>query len=338
MLSRYHAVLSSTQIQRWLVGSVAVTLLVLSAGTVSAESYSGNQWIEMMAESGEMLNYSGRFVVSRNGEMSTLKISHMGSDMGGVQKPSSVDGQMREIVSSKDAVSCLLPDLNMGVKEARQSTVDQYFPMNFNGNMTLLNDNYIIELQSMARIADRDCQALAVKPKDQLRYGYVFCIDVENFLLLSSDLINEQGSVLESYRFVEIAFDKVQEQSLMPEVKSEELNWMDDAGTPHSNAGMETSNWVMKTNESNFVINHSLTRYSPALDSQIHHIILTDGLANVSAFVVPENSSSGDAVKDISMGALNANTKMVGGYKLTVLGEVPKSTVRLIANSMEIQP
>ena len=70
----------------------------------------------MMALSGEALNYSGSFIVFRNGEISTLKVSHMGSAQGGVKKISSVDGQQREIVSSQDAVSCLLPDLNYGCK------------------------------------------------------------------------------------------------------------------------------------------------------------------------------------------------------------------------------
>ncbi len=308
-------------------------LSLLACGFVYGEPLSGTQWLEMMAKSGEMLNYSGRFVVSRNGEMNTLEVNHMGSDMGGVQKLSSVDGQMREIVSSKDAVSCLLPDLNMGVKEARQSTVDQYFPMNFKGNMVLLNENYSLELSSTLRIADRDCQQLKVKPKDQLRYGYVFCIDAQNYLLLSSDLIGDGGVVLESYRFVDVKFDQVEEQALMPQVEPSSLTWMGDDEAEHNGLEEGIARWAIQQSDSNFEINHSITRYSPALQSQIHHIILSDGLANISAFVVPDSSSAQEIVKELSMGALNANTKMVGGYKLTVLGEVPKQTVSMIADS-----
>lgn len=295
----------------------------------------GADWLKMVAQSGEMLNYSGNFVVSRNGELSTLRVSHMGSDIGGVQKLSSVDGEIREIVSSKDAVSCLLPDLNMGVKEARQSTVDQYFPMNFNGNMQLLRQNYDTHIGGDSRVANRDCQQIAIKPKDQLRYGYLFCIDKENYLLLSSDLIDVSGVALESYRFVDIQFNQVTEQTLAPEVEAASLNWMGDEG--HDDNASQQATWVLNEGSPNFEINHSLTRYSPALQSQIHHIVLSDGLVNVSAFVVSDVSDGKDIVKELSMGALNSYTRMVDGYKLTVLGEVPKATVNLLADSFHMQ-
>ncbi len=300
-----------------------------------ASPTNGKEWLQMMALSGEALNYSGSFIVFRNGEISTLKVSHMGSEQGGVKKISSVDGQQREIVSSQDAVSCLLPDLNMGVREARQSTIDQYFPMNFNGNMNLLDKNYDIHLGADARVADRGCQQLAVQPKDTFRYGYLLCIDKQNYLLLSSDLVGADGKALESYRFVDVNFDQVTKQTLAPEVEAASLNWMGDEG--HDENMQEQSIWALNDDNPNFEINHSLTRFSPVLQSQIHHIVLSDGLVNVSAFVVPDVSEAKDVVKELSMGALNSYTRMVDEYKLTVLGEVPKETVNLLAEAMYMQ-
>jgi sigma-E factor negative regulatory protein RseB len=68
--------------------------------------------------------------------------------------------------------------------------------------------------------------------------------------------------------------------------------------------------------------------------SPVDQLVLTDGMATVSVFV--ENMSDGNAsFKGMShMGAVNAFGTVLGDHQLTVVGEVPAATVRLIGHSV----
>ena len=68
----------------------------------------------------------------------------------------------------------------------------------------------------------------------------------------------------------------------------------------------------------------------------MHHLVYSDGMASVSVFVekrVPDNM----ALKGISkMGAVNAFGQPANGHHITVIGEVPVETVRLIGQSVTL--
>ena len=67
----------------------------------------------------------------------------------------------------------------------------------------------------------------------------------------------------------------------------------------------------------------------------VEHMVYSDGLAMVSIFVekVPQepDAKPGPA----QFGGVNAYAKLVNGYQITAVGEVPESTVKLMADSVK---
>ena len=64
------------------------------------------------------------------------------------------------------------------------------------------------------------------------------------------------------------------------------------------------------------------------------HMVFSDGLATASVYVerLPEGKAPVTGLS--SMGAVNAYRALVDGYQVTVIGEVPRTTVQMIALSV----
>jgi sigma-E factor negative regulatory protein RseB len=62
--------------------------------------------------------------------------------------------------------------------------------------------------------------------------------------------------------------------------------------------------------------------------------VYSDGLASVSVFIERSGDPVPVAAGYSSLGAINTYSTLRGGYQITVVGEVPASTVRQIAASV----
>ena len=69
----------------------------------------------------------------------------------------------------------------------------------------------------------------------------------------------------------------------------------------------------------------------------MHHMVFSDGMASVSVFVEDHQSENTLLNGFSSMGALNAYGQAFDGHHVTVIGEVPAATVRLIGQSIHLK-
>jgi sigma-E factor negative regulatory protein RseB len=68
----------------------------------------------------------------------------------------------------------------------------------------------------------------------------------------------------------------------------------------------------------------------------ITHLVLTDGLTTISVFIEP-GRAGGDTDRHVQKGSVNIYTKVVDGYRVTVVGEAPAVTVQSIATSVSLK-
>ena len=78
----------------------------------------------------------------------------------------------------------------------------------------------------------------------------------------------------------------------------------------------------------------------PIDDGPISHVMVSDGMASVSVYVehvkAPEQDKS--ALGLSRMGAMNAYGLSLDNAFITVVGEVPASTVMAIAEAVQLKP
>jgi sigma-E factor negative regulatory protein RseB len=82
----------------------------------------------------------------------------------------------------------------------------------------------------------------------------------------------------------------------------------------------------------------------PGSTDPVSHLVFSDGLASVSVFVEMETKTTketpdGEEVTEESsrVGSSSVYSTMMGGRKVTAVGEVPPATVRSIATSFSSQ-
>jgi sigma-E factor negative regulatory protein RseB len=78
------------------------------------------------------------------------------------------------------------------------------------------------------------------------------------------------------------------------------------------------------------------SQYLDGGQSAVRHMVFSDGLASVSVFAAPRKKGK-DVLHGLSRrGAVNAFGRLVDGYQITVVGEVPARTVELVARSVRV--
>ncbi|MGZ5780281.1 MAG: MucB/RseB C-terminal domain-containing protein, partial [Burkholderiaceae bacterium] len=69
---------------------------------------------------------------------------------------------------------------------------------------------------------------------------------------------------------------------------------------------------------------------------EVSQMVFSDGLAAISVFVEPSSQSRTEG--SLQQGAMNITGKRQGDFWITIVGEVPSSAIKNVANSIEFQP
>jgi sigma-E factor negative regulatory protein RseB len=182
------------------VAAPSLLFLTLLAGHATAQE--ARDWLERMSRAVEDLNYRGTFVHVLDGTAETLQIVHRNADGQSGERILSLAGAGREIVRQGDRVQGIFPDRRIVSFEIRSdvSALVSALP----STTADLEPHYEIKLGDDARVAERPVQVLEIKPRDEFRYGYMLWLDQETAMPLQSQLIDEQGQVVEQILFTEI--------------------------------------------------------------------------------------------------------------------------------------
>jgi sigma-E factor negative regulatory protein RseB len=287
-------------------------LLIWSGTSVAAGAASeARQLLERMSAALQELSYQGIFVYRRDEDLAAMKVIHLAHKEGERELLLTLTGEARETVRDSRRFGL------MGQQVA--------------GRLASVEGYYQLAPVSRDRVAGRDAKLIAVAPRDQFRYGYRLWVDEKTGLLLKSDLLGEQGRVLEQVMFTSI--------ELLPEKEKQRLL----AGSAGQASGAEERGaasagrlkWTVATIPAGFQL---ITTRPTTPQGGVAHMIYSDGLASVSVFIESDMTANEKAFTGVSsMGAVNAYGNVVAGHQVTVVGEVPEITVKTIGQSIRYQ-
>jgi sigma-E factor negative regulatory protein RseB len=180
-----------------------------------------------------------------------------------------------------------------------------------------------------------------LEPKDDLRYGYRLWAEKATGLLLRAQTVNEAGDIVEQISFTQLTIGNVDRNRVKP-------SFLNTRGWRVENAVMthvDLSNWNVKRLPPGFHRTRELKRMvsdtpvqSGTLPAQreVSQIVYSDGLAAISVFIEPGTQSRTEG--SLQQGAMNVVGKRQGEFWLTIVGEVPSTAIRQVANSIEYKP
>lgn len=283
--------------------------------------------LQKMQDAATRLDYSGVFISQQGGSMQSSRIVHIVDGTGERERIEALDGEPREFVRHNDTVQCLIPQKKLVIMERRRS---DRFPAFLLGDGTNIPDNYLIrKAQRAGRVAGRECTMITLTPRDSQRYGYTICSDVETNLLLRTQIIDANEQVIDQISFTTLQVGKKADASQLPSA-------LDTKGwrvleTPMKDVDLQQQGWRIPFPQGF----HTITQVSRSLQHgrKVSQLVVSDGLAAISAFIEPFDAAKGKAASSVSMtsGSLSVFRTRIGDHWLTLIGEVPADALRDIA-------
>ena len=316
------------------IGALALAATLLPWTVLADEGTTPRQWLERMATAAHQLNYEGTFVYSHDGHMQTMRIVHGYDDGHEKERLLSLSGPSREVLRDDEKVTCILPDDNEVVVE--RSGPRRPMPLKLPGSLEQLEKYYTLSDGGDERVAGFTARKIVIAPRDPYRYGHTFWLHDNNGLLLRSDLINNEGRVVEQMMFTSLnLFDHLPAKLLEPETEGRDVVWQRQSEV-EDQVGADVP-WKVADLPPGFVMDSHRRHVMPGNHAQVEHVVYSDGLASVSVFVEKEEGDTPGFVGHSQIGAVNAYARIANGYHITVVGEVPPLTVKQMAESVVAQ-
>ena len=311
---------------------LASSLLQLSTALAQTDP-AAVQWLQRIYSATQRLSYTGTFVYQHDDQVESSRITRMVDASGPVEKLEIMDGMPREIIRSRNQVVCYLPSI-MTVKIDKQGARHP-FPLILPDQLKDLAESYTVRKAGVERVAGYDCQVIVLEPKDTLRYGQTLCADLATGMLLKAKTFNDRHKMLETFAFTQLKIGgHIDREMLKSRFAADAKDWHveDSDAVP---ADLTHAGWAVRSPPPGF---RKVTEMTRTLNgaSGVGHIVFSDGLAAVSVFIEPV--AAGNAARQPGLsrqGAINVFARRLESHWVTVVGEAPAQSVKLIANTVE---
>lgn len=294
--------------------------LVAGAGLLEAAE-SPVALLERMAHSVRANSYRGILTYQQGQELRSARIVHAVSDGRESERLQQLDGATRAFLRLDHPLDCRHGADAAGAEaHAAQGG---------------LSGHYAVELEGSDRIAGREGLRLRISPRDPYRYGMNLVLDAETALPLRSETTDGAGRVLERVQFVELEVDPgIDAREVLDTGPGASI----EAGHPEPLAeGTPPFRWNVSWLPGGFAERTRDAR-SDAEGRRVETRMYSDGLAAFSVFVEGAGAVSG-AAGLASQGATVAYVMPRGPQgAVTVVGDIPAETARLIANAVSFTP
>ena len=311
-----------------------IVWLAVSMTTLTAVAQDAQGWLTRMSHAVEELSYQGTFVHMQGGDAETLHITQLNDDGRISERMLALDGVAREIILNGDEVQCILPDRRAVLLE--QSSDVSPLVSALPTYSDELRRHYEFTLHETARVVERQTQIVSIKPKDGFRYGYMLWLDQDTAMPLKSQLIDEQGNVLEQILFTRLEIsDSIPRSAVEPTINTEGFTMFRPPDAVSQTE--ETRRLRASRLPGGFAL--SAATHGPIAGSPypVDHLVYSDGLATVSVFIEDPKSTPEVAEGHSRFGSANAFSLTLDGRQVTAVGEVPRQTVESIAISLRAQ-
>jgi sigma-E factor negative regulatory protein RseB len=330
--------------------SSLIALPIYAEDTIStaADKRDAQVWLAKIQSAAHRLNYSGTFVYQQGDQVRTSRITHVLDGKNEIEKLEVLDGKPREYIRNNEEIVYYVPETKTLLIEKR--VTQDVFPAILAANPADLANYYDIKKGELGRVAGFECQAVALEPKDNLRYGYKLWAEKSTGLLLRAQTFNDRSEVVEQIAFTHVAIGNIDREQVMPSFANTRGWRVENAVMNH----VDLSNWVVRSVPGGFKKVRELKRILSDAASQdpsangtrsaatqvrqreVSQIVFSDGLAAISVFIEPGTQSRTEG--SLQQGAMNIIGKRHGDFWLTIVGEVPSAAIKQVANSIEFKP
>ena len=285
------------------------------------------QWLDKMSRSLRQVSYQGVVTLQRDNEMEVMQVTHSVDDGHSFERLTELNGQGAQVERISHSVDCIHPGDRMLRMESLSAS-----------DRCGIAAQYRFSVADAERVAGRNAVRIKIEPRDMYRFGYLMALDRETGLLLKSQTIGHGNMLLETMQFALLSYVDVNSEAGGPadgrpaldniEVVHEAQHpHAEDAALPGSVARAWSVRWLPR----------GFTATDASLGNQGRRTY-TDGLAVFSVFLEDLNVELRPGEGLIRQGGTTTYTRgmRIDGQPVlvTVIGEVPVNTARMVADSV----
>ncbi len=297
------------------------------------------EWLMRMHEASRRRAYIGVFVVSSANSISSARIWHVCDGDQQMERVESLTGTPRSTFRHNDTVITFLPDSKTALSEKRESL--GLFPDLLKSADSSIARFYGAKRLGVERVAGLEADVVVLKPKDASRYGYRIWTEKSSGLVVKLQTMDVDGAVLEQAAFSELQLDAPVNMGkltrMMGQTKGYKVERQELVKTTPQAEG-----WELKDPVAGFEpMSCHMRPLAGAEGAQARGTmqwVFSDGLASVSLFVEPLDPARHVQEGATRMGATRMLVRRVadksGDWLLTVVGEVPQTTLAAFAQGL----
>ncbi|MEM8982202.1 MAG: MucB/RseB C-terminal domain-containing protein [Pseudomonadota bacterium] len=326
-LGRGAALRTRLRMKRPVAALALTTTLLAAAPPLAADTV--EQWLQRMSSAVEKYNYRG--TVARRFEKRTeyMQVVHRYADGQISERIETLDGADRTLIRDKNGIRCVLPD-SKAVLYQDSSAVSGFvgrMPMSID---RLLGHYDVVFVRSGERVADRTTVQLAIRPRDEWRYGHRIWLERPSGLTLKSELLDVFGRVIEETRFVNLSIEEtIPDNEFEFDINVSGFRQIGyTSNQPAADVTVDSTRFAAEL-PAGFVMTHRSQS-----DDGVIHLKFDDGMASVSAFVEPIAVERKVMAGASRLGGTHTYSLSANGRQVTAVGEVPLETVRRVAESI----
>jgi sigma-E factor negative regulatory protein RseB len=276
------------------------------------------QWLDKMSRSVRQTNYQGVVTLQRGDDVQSMLITHSMDGRDSFKRLTEPVGQgvQKEIAAS--AVKCT----HTGGELLRRQPLWQ-------ADRCRIAEHYRFSVVGDELVAGRNAVRIVIKPRDLYRFGYVIALDRETGLLLKSQTIHQGRKTLETMQFAHVSYPDVIPATIGGENLHKARHAEPDEAVSKASV---VRPWAVEW------LPHGFVPTDAALGNQ-ERKTYTDGLAVFSVFL---ESSSAQLIPGEGLVSKGGTTTYTRGMDVagelvlvTVIGEVPVNTARMVADSVK---
>lgn len=332
-------------LRRWSVAALvalASGLIVPAYGQqhpaiATDQTRSVNEWLTRLHEASLRRAYIGTLVVSAGASMSASKIWHVCDGSQQMERIDTLTGTPRTTIRRNKEVITFVPESKTAFVENRESL--GMFPEFLGKPGNQIAQFYSVREAGAQRVAGHLADMVEFMPRDDLRFGYRIWSEQQTGLVVKLQTLGGQGTVLEQVAFSELQLDAPVSMDKLKRLMKETRGY--DVHKPLlKKTTPEAEGWRLSEPVPGFTPMSCHTREVVGSSAKGPGMapmqwVFSDGLASVSLFVEPFDPQRHTAESSAVVGATHSVNRRVGDHWLTVMGEVPPTTLRRFALSLE---
>jgi sigma-E factor negative regulatory protein RseB len=321
-----------------------VSLTLALAPAAHAASEEARAWIARMNEALSTRNYDGVFTHQVGSRREVLRIIHRVQNGRMAERLVATDGSGREFVRNGAEWVAYFPDRRMAMVETRNRSYG--FISTLKGLSDESERYYTLRTEGAKRVQGAMTQQINVEPRDALRFGYRLWLDQKTAMPMRTQLVAQSGEIIEEIAFISLSLPQaISDELLKPDVDTTGFRWL----RRDKPARSEDVKVQFQPQAEMLPPGFRVRIFNPPdaaanTKGERSRFLISDGIAWVSVFIesaapsaqprLGTHGSSTPTSGVVQMGSAAAYVSDVDGYRVTVVGEVPASTVKSIAQAM----